>query len=542
VAVFVLVVSAIPALGLVGCSSADTTSQPSTDTDSTETSDSNDPTDTDSTETTDSNDPCVPPDIELVSPAQNASFATNESVAFEARVHDDRDAAEDLRVEWRSSLYGLIGTAPAESNGSLRHTFEEPAVGTHTIELSVGDSDCGTSKVSFNVTFTCPSGSQFCPVPIVVNGPPSKRANMIFLGDGFTAGEQQKFATYVESAVGFYFGDQNPPFDRYTQFVNVWRVDLVSNESGADDSSQGLEIDTVLDGDVGCAHWGQECYWEGNDCDCMCSWKKTGEVVTTAIQNGLPGAGSPGGRNWTIVVLNTDMWSGGAHGAQWGTFFVYSTLPNDGDLSFYVMGHEGGHAFHQFSDWGVMDEYKDAQYQGDDSARDITTNPSGVKWSEWLGAPQPDNDGPVGTYEGCCYVYGKGVWRSSADSRMRDISYPLDRVHREWVIRDLYKWSRPMDAVFPSSLELRFGETAAVQLIDPAVQLVTWTLDGIEVGDGASLSTSSLEPLQPGTYDLTVTVHDQVVDYANTNNFDLDLVRRGQEALTQSETFVLEVP
>jgi hypothetical protein len=488
-------------------------------------------------------DSCARPNVELVSPAQNASFGTNESVVFEARVKDDRDAAENLRVEWRSSLYGLIGTASPGSNGILRHTFKDAAVGTHTIELSVRDSDCGTTVISFNVSFTCPVGSQFCPVPVVLNGPPSKRANMIFLGDGFTASEQQKFATYVKSAVNYYFGNKNPPFNRYAKFVNVWRVDLVSNKSGADDSSEGIEIDTFLDGDVGCANWGQHCYWEGNDCDCMVSWKKTGEVVTAAIENGLPGAGSPGGRNWTIVALNTNRWSGGAHGAQWGNFFVYSTLPSSGDLTFHVMGHEGGHAFHGFSDWSTMDEYKNAVYPYDAAEdRDLTTDISGAKWSEWLGAPQPDNDGPVGTYEGCCYVYGKGVWRPSPQSRMFGIEYPLDRMQRQYVIQDLYTWSAPIDAVFPSSLKLRLGDTASVQLIDPVVQLVSWTLDGVKVAGGESLNTSTLKDLKAGTHTLTVTVRDQVLDYAYTNNYALDLVRRGGEALKKTVTFVLEVP
>ncbi len=210
--------------------------------------------------------------------------------------------------------------------------------------------------------------------------------------------------------------------------------------------------------------------------------------------------------------------------------------------SFHVMGHEAGHAFHGFADWGVEEAYREAVYTGDDSGRDLTTDASGVKWKEWLGAPQPDNDGPVGTYEGCCYKTGKGVWRPSADSRMWHTNYPFDRVQREFVIRDLYKWSAPIDAVFPSSLKLGLGDIATVRLIDPEVQLVSWIVDGNNVGVGASLNTATLKQLQPGTHYLTVKVRDQVIDFANTNNFRLDLVRRGQEALTQSVTFTLHVP
>ncbi len=261
---FVLLMCSISVCTLVvGCvgSAASTSEVPATDSGATG----------GGTDAGDATGACVRPDVELVFPIQSATFATNESVVFEARVQDDRDAAEDLRVAWRSNFYGLIGTALPESNGTVRHTFEEPAVGTHTIELSVMDSDCGATKVSFDVTFSCPVGSQFCPVPVVLNGPPSKRANLIYLGDGFTADEQQKFATYVDSAVKYYFSDKNPPFDRYAKFVNAWRVDLVSQESGADDSSNGIEVDTVLDGDVSCAAWGEGCYVPGNDCDCMAS-------------------------------------------------------------------------------------------------------------------------------------------------------------------------------------------------------------------------------------------------------------------------------
>jgi hypothetical protein len=485
---------------------------------------------------------CAKPQVSLIPPAQGFSFKTNETIVLQARVSDDRTAAASLKVEWRSDLYGLIGTESPASDGVLRHTFKEAAVGTHTIDLSVTDSDCGTTKQSFKVTFACPVGSQFCPVPISVNGPPSKRTNFLFIGDGYTATEQAKYRTYVTNALAFIFGDQNPPYKRYTRFINIWMLPLSSRQSGADDSKNGIEVDTVLDGDVQCANFNSNCYSLG--CDCMVNWATAGDVVTKAFQAGLPTAGLPAvGRNLTHITLNTDLWGGGAHGASWGKFTVQAARPASGVEAFYILTHEIGHLFHGFADWGHFPENDNDWFPATQSeARDTSKDPTGNKWREWLGAPQPDNGSAVGAYEGCCYVYGKGIWHPSLDSRMWHIERPFDRVQRQYVIQDIYKWSRPIDASFPSSLQLKVGDTASVQIIDPNVQQVTWTVDGKPVGNGGnSFNTSFLGSLTPGAHTLTATVRDRVLDNAYTNN-TLDLVRSGGETMEQKVNFVLQVP
>ncbi len=492
---------------------------------------------------------CAKPQVSLIPPAQGFSFKTNETVVFQARVSDDRTASASLKVEWRSDLYGLIGTEPPASDGVLRHTFAEPAVGSHNIELSVTDSDCGTTKQSFKVTFACPAGAPFCPEPFIVNGPPSKRTNLLFMGDGYTATEQAKFRTYVTSAMAFMFGDQNPPYKRYTEYYNIWILPLVSRQSGADDTKKGIEIDTPLDGNVDCANWNGDCAARG-DCDCMANWGIVGDVSTKTFQAGLPTAGLPSvERNMTEVILNTESWGGGAHGPPWGRLTVQAARPATGVEAFYVLTHELGHQMHRFADWGNPGQsdtkrFPDAELE----SRDTSKDPSGNKWSEWRGAPQPDNErmrgepSPIGAYPGCCYVYSQGIYRPSRDSRMWFIEYPFDRFQRQLVIQDIYKWTRPIDASFPSSLQLKLGETASVQIVDPTVQQIIWTLDGKQVGNGGnSFNTSSSGNLTRGAHTLTATVHDRVLDNALTNN-PLDLVRKGGEAMTQTVTFVLQVP
>ncbi len=124
---------------------------------------------------------------------------------------------------------------------------------------------------------------------------------------------------------------------------------------------------------------------------------------------------------------------------------------------------------------------------------------------------------------------------------MWHIERPFDRVQREYVIQDIYRWTRPIDASFSASLRLKVGDVASVQVVDAHVQRVTWTLDGKPVGDDSrSLNTSSLGSLPRGAHDLVVRVHDRVLDSAYTNNA-LELVQGMGGAMEQKVNFVFQV-
>src|SRR6185295_8282424 len=69
-------------------------------------------------------------------------------------------------------------------------------------------------------------------VPLQVTGDPAKRVDLAILGDGYTTGELGKFATDVNQFLAGVFAQS--PFDEYKNFLNVRRIDVASNESGAD--------------------------------------------------------------------------------------------------------------------------------------------------------------------------------------------------------------------------------------------------------------------------------------------------------------------
>jgi IgA Peptidase M64 len=77
-------------------------------------------------------------------------------------------------------------------------------------------------------------------------GPSKNRIDVVFLGDGYTAAEQEAYLAQVRarwaqlSAIS--------PHSRYKNFFNVWAVNVVSPDSGVDnDPSLGIDRDTALD-------------------------------------------------------------------------------------------------------------------------------------------------------------------------------------------------------------------------------------------------------------------------------------------------------
>src|SRR5690242_9949014 len=63
------------------------------------------------------------------------------------------------------------------------------------------------------------------------NGDPANRVNMVIVGDGYIDTEMSKFAADAESAVEGFFAQD--PFKEYRRYFNVYRVDVVSAQSGA---------------------------------------------------------------------------------------------------------------------------------------------------------------------------------------------------------------------------------------------------------------------------------------------------------------------
>ena len=67
---------------------------------------------------------------------------------------------------------------------------------------------------------------------LINNGNKNNRINLVFMGDGYTASQQSQFIADVNTIVNKLF--ITAPFNRYTNFFNVYAIRISSVESGAD--------------------------------------------------------------------------------------------------------------------------------------------------------------------------------------------------------------------------------------------------------------------------------------------------------------------
>ncbi len=283
----------------------------------------------------------------------------------------------------------------------------------------------------------------------------------MFLGDGYQASEiSSTYATHVQELVSYLFtgGQLTEPFGRYQNFFNIYRVDVVSAQSGADDPSGGITVDTALNATYKYDGVTDRLLYIDNS------------LADSALSSAI--SGSSVHPDMKFVTVNASKYGGGG-----GKYAVYA---GGNSSSLEIAVHEIGHSFA-----GLADQYDyggPTAYTGlEPSQPDITTDPTGAKWANWIGYDQP-GIGTIGAYEGGGYSKF-GIYRPSMDSKMRDLNNPFDAIGREEFIRDFYQIVHPLDAYTDNSVALTDPAMLMADVIDTSVIFNRWTVDGQQVSD-----------------------------------------------------------
>ena len=360
------------------------------------------------------------------------------------------------------------------------------------------------------------------------SGPSANRVDLVFVGDGYTAGElDTTYAGHVDEMVDYLFGRHlNDPYPRYANFFNVHRVEVESQQSGADDPANEVVRDTALRASYA---------WNGGpDRLLYFNTSLANQAVSTALQ------GSGVDVDMRVGVVNSAKYGGG--GGQWGVYAGGNGSARD------VAVHEVGHSFA-----GLQDEYTyggPADYTGPERSWwvNVSTDPQ-AKWGQWYGYDDPFHDGTarpdpdgvargtfdvsaVGGYEGG-YYSETGVFRPTQDSMMRSLRKPLNAVGREATILEIYDHVDPIDGFTPNDSIVNGDSELTVEVIDADVILVDWLVDGVLVaGDfGGTFSLTDFG-YAAGEYEVTAVAYDGIVPMA-FGGLDLDWVRRDLDKLQQ---------
>lgn len=323
-------------------------------------------------------------------------------------------------------------------------------------------------------------------VTVVNNGPSANRVDLVVLGDGYTAAQiDTTYPQHVSNLVNYMFAQSQQPYVRYKNFYNVHRVNVVSNESGADVPPDDIYRDTALDASY---------YWRGGPKRLL--YVNTAKAIA-ALNTGLAGAGFTA--EIRLVTVNDVIYGGGG-----GAFAVYAGgNASATEIALHEMGHSFGH---------LADEYFYSPAQtwtgGEPSQPNVTASPTGNKWSQWLGYTDPDNPamGSIGAFEGAMYrTYG--LYRPSDNSKMRSLNRPFDAVGREQLILRMYEHVDPLDGWFTGSLV--DPASLWVDTVDPAVLDVDWYVEGSLVApDGGESFSLQGHGYGVGTYSVEARAYD----------------------------------
>ena len=264
---------------------------------------------------------------------------------------------------------------------------------------------------------------------IVDRGPAAIRWDLVILGDGYRSEEIQKYATDVDMIVESILSEA--PFDDLRAAINVNRVDVVSNESGAGDLCSDLRRATFFDSNF-CDH--------GIDRLLVTSVSTALDVAINAVPE----------MNATLMVVNSDIYGGSG-----GAVPVFSLAPQAFEIALHEIGH---------SHFALADEYPflrdchepnhDRYAGGEPSEPNVTRSTDGIKWSRLLhsgftlpttrnadcsdcdGQASPVPNGTVGAFEGARY-FRCGLFRPEFNCRMRELGNPFCAVCQDTIRRVL---------------------------------------------------------------------------------------------------------
>ena len=278
-------------------------------------------------------------------------------------------------------------------------------------------------------------------VPIQVTGPASERLNLVILCDGYQADEMQKCRDDVDRNQNVQWSIE--PFRSYRNYFNVYRVEIVSQDSGVrcdpddnDNPNNDLK-DTALR------------LWYSDGCTNPLARGITygpapagsppgtpnGNTARTNILNTYvaPVLGIPASSQnvQTLAISNTF-----TYGGIGGTSATTSGGSPQGPL---ISTHELGHSLGQMADeypYSARDVVKPCYPGGEPGSFHHTVYADTQqmindqhKWWRWIGE-ESESGGTIGLHEGG-NTFPCGVRRPSEHSMMRWLGFYFDQVGRE---------------------------------------------------------------------------------------------------------------
>ncbi len=165
---------------------------------------------------------------------------------------------------------------------------------------------------------------------LVQNGPPSKKVDILILGDGYTKAEMDKFRNDARRFNEVMFS--TPPFSERKKDFNVWTIEVESRESGIDVPDKNL--------------------WKGNALGCSYNTFGSARYVLTESNRVLHDIAAAAPYDFICILVNDTRYGGGGIFNLYATTYTRELTKGQEWQMEYVYVHEFGHSF-----GGLGDEY-----------------------------------------------------------------------------------------------------------------------------------------------------------------------------------------
>ena len=316
---------------------------------------------------------------------------------------------------------------------------------------------------------------------LLKNGPILERINLVFLGDGYTESEQDKFVDDIQAILDELFSQA--PFKQYKNYFNAYAVKVISQESGASHPRTSPDPD--------CAPVPQLTVnnYFGSQFDNSNIHRLLYPTKLSAISEVLA-------KNFPLydvifVAVNTPYYGGAG-----GFVATCSSHPAGRDVAI----HEIGHSFALLADeyWpGFGSERPNMTQQ---------TDPSLVKWKNWIGASG------VGIYG-----HGQGIpWKKPHQNcKMGVLGVPLCKVCSETFVEQFHVYVRSLSDFSPADEDILIADEAehnldfSVSLVqpEPSTLKVTWEKDDVVIAKNVESIT-----VPTADFDIRTTIRVTVLD------------------------------
>jgi hypothetical protein len=323
-------------------------------------------------------------------------------------------------------------------------------------------------------------------ITMIDNGDPANRVDLVFVGDGYQAGQLATYAIHCQNGLNDLLAIT--PFSNYQNFFNAHRVEVISTDSGVDhDPTQGILRNTA----IGMGFW----------CQGIERLLCVNTFLASQYADNAPDV------DQIFAVANSTKYGGAGYpSVDLGTYAGGNGLAPD--IAIHELGHALGNLADEYTYGGPVTwtggEPGTANSSIFGSSQMSTMQ---TKWWDWLGSA--DEGGVCGTFVGCNYSE-LGIYRPSSNSMMRALGRPFNNVSIEALIIEIYKQVNPIDSATPPG-SYNNGDTISIQTVDPVGHNLTiqWYSDGQPVAgaNGKSFYPYTL-PLGAGTHAISVTVID----------------------------------